>query len=140
MSGQVLTLEQSTAVPWHQRPTALVTVAAARLLARLSPRRLRQVLELARRGARPADLPQALRARNAVVSVSVAIAGPRCLERSIATALLCRLGGTWPQWCTGVTTQPFAAHAWVAVDGDPVGEDPDAVTDFHLVMSVPARR
>ncbi|BAU68358.1 MULTISPECIES: lasso peptide biosynthesis B2 protein [Streptomyces] len=139
MSGQ-LTLEPSTAIPWNQRPAALVTVTAARLLARVSPRRLRQVLELASRGARPADLPQALQARNAVVSVSVTIAGPRCLERSIATALLCRLGGTWPQWCTGVTTRPFAAHAWVAVDGDAVGEDPDAVTDFHLVMSVPARR
>ncbi|WP_405676365.1 lasso peptide biosynthesis B2 protein [Streptomyces sp. NBC_00868] len=138
MSGQ-LTLEPSTTVPWHQRPAALVTVATARLMAHLSPRRLRQVLELASHGARPADLPQALQARNAVVSVSVAIAGPRCLERSIATALLCRLGGTWPQWCTGVTTQPFTAHAWIVVDGNPVGEDPDAITDFHLVMSVPAR-
>ncbi|MFI2077325.1 MULTISPECIES: lasso peptide biosynthesis B2 protein [Streptomyces] len=38
--------------------------------------------------------------------------GPYCLQRSLATALLCQLGGTWPTWCTGVRTPPFATHAW----------------------------
>jgi hypothetical protein len=53
----------------------------------------------------------------------------------VATALLCRLGGGWPDWCTGIRTQPFRAHAWVEVDGAAVGESAD-VTLFHTVMSV----
>ncbi|MFH9561585.1 lasso peptide biosynthesis B2 protein [Streptomyces globisporus] len=30
--------------------------------------------------------------------------------------------GCWPTWCIGVRTSPFAAHAWVEADGQPVGE------------------
>ncbi|XVS61924.1 lasso peptide biosynthesis B2 protein [Actinosynnema sp. CA-299493] len=137
MSSLHMTLERSGSVPWRRRPAALVAVAAARLLARMPPRRLRRVLGLAYRGARPASGEQALGARDAVVAVSIACAGPRCLQRSIATALLCRMSGVWPQWCTGVVTEPFAAHAWVAVDGVPIGEDTEAVMNFSVVMSVP---
>lgn len=36
--------------------------------------------------------------------------------------LLCRALGVWPTWCTGVRTEPFGAHAWLSVDGEPVGE------------------
>ncbi|ATE58214.1 hypothetical protein CNX65_16700 [Actinosynnema pretiosum] len=132
-----MTLESADRLPWRQRPAALLAVAAARALTGLPPHRLRRALLLASRGARPATTAQALRARTAVVSVSIACAGPRCLQRSIAAALLCRLRGTWPQWRTGVVTQPFAAHAWIAVDGEPVGEDAGAVRDFSVVLSVP---
>ncbi|MEU6552647.1 lasso peptide biosynthesis B2 protein [Streptomyces sp. NPDC046915] len=45
-----------------------------------------------------------------------------CLQRTIATALLCRVRGAWPTWCTGVRTHPFAAHAWVEAEGRLVGE------------------
>ncbi|WP_232519870.1 lasso peptide biosynthesis B2 protein [Actinosynnema pretiosum] len=137
MSGLRMTLESADRLPWRQRPAALLAVAAARALTGLPPHRLRRALLLASRGARPATTAQALRARTAVVSVSIACAGPRCLQRSIAAALLCRLRGTWPQWRTGVVTQPFAAHAWIAVDGEPVGEDAGAVRDFSVVLSVP---
>jgi hypothetical protein len=136
MSGKVVTLEPSVAPPWRLRPLALAAVALARLLERLPPRRLRQVLRLASRGARPADVTTVLRARNAVVAVSIRCAGPRCLQRSIATALLCRAGGSWPEWCTGVRTQPFQAHAWVAVDGVPIGESINDIRYFHRTMTV----
>ncbi|MEU6180649.1 lasso peptide biosynthesis B2 protein [Streptomyces coeruleorubidus] len=49
-------------------------------------------------------------------------AGQHCLQRSIATALLCRFRGVWPTWCTGVRTQPFAAHAWVEAEDQLIGE------------------
>lgn len=139
MSGKVVTIEPSVAPPWRLRPLALAAVGLARLLEHLPPRRLRRVLELASRGAHPADVGAALRARNAVVAVSIRCAGPRCLQRSIATALLCRVGGGWPDWCTGVRTQPFQAHAWVAVDGVPVGENINDIRYFHRTMTVTSR-
>lgn len=140
MSARSLSLESSTAPPWRLRPVALCAVGAARLLTRLPPRHLRAVLTAVRGGARPASEGEALRARNAVVAVSVPCAGPRCLQRSIATALLCRVSGSWPDWVTGVRTQPFRAHAWVEVDGEPMGESADEVRHFHVLMRIASRR
>jgi hypothetical protein len=139
MSGKVVILEPSVRPPLWISPIALCAIGVARLLERFPPRRLRQVLEVARRGARPADVPTVLRARNAVVWMSIRCAGPRCLQRSIATALVCRAGGAWPEWCTGVRTHPFQAHAWVAVDGEPVGENIEDVAYFHRTMTIPNR-
>ncbi|MGW1376621.1 lasso peptide biosynthesis B2 protein [Streptomyces sp. NPDC002446] len=122
----------------RERCAAHCAVAAARALSRLPPHRLCRLLEHIRRGARPATAAEALRARRAVVTVSLHCAGNGCLPRSLATVLLCRARGHWPQWCTGVRTEPFRAHAWVAVDGRPVGEPADTAL-YHLVLSVPAR-
>lgn len=115
-------LEHQHRLPAHQRVLALLAVGAARLLATRRPRQLRRVLELTRRGARPATTQQALTARQAVVAVSLRCAGKGCLQRSIAAALYCRAHGSWPTWCTGVRTNPFAAHAWIQVDDQPIGE------------------
>ncbi|WP_341867974.1 lasso peptide biosynthesis B2 protein [Amycolatopsis circi] len=60
----------------------------------------------------------------------------RLLQRSIAAALLCRLRGSWPTWCTGVRTSPFAAHAWIEADGRAIGEPyPDG--HYAPMLSVP---
>ncbi|MBH1937424.1 lasso peptide biosynthesis B2 protein [Streptomyces sp. AV19] len=123
----------------RDRLPALLAVAAARPLAGLAPRRIRRVLSAVRHGARPATAEQALAARRAVVSVSARCAGEGCLQRSIATALLCRVRGVWPEWCTGVRTEPFRAHAWVQAEGRPVGE-PHSDGYYRLLMSVPASR
>ncbi|MFE1770659.1 lasso peptide biosynthesis B2 protein [Streptomyces sp. NPDC059008] len=122
--------------PLGRRAAARTAVAGARLLAHLPPKRLQAVLRAARRGARPADHATALRARQDVTAVSVLCSGHYCLQRSLATALLCRLGGTWPTWSTGVRTPPFAAHAWVEADGRRVGEPDDTVT-YRTLLSVP---
>ncbi|MFE7135730.1 lasso peptide biosynthesis B2 protein [Streptomyces sp. NPDC057638] len=139
MTDRAVSLERRGSLPPRRRPAALAAVGLARLLTLLPPSRLRRVLEFLRRGAAPATGDQAARARDAVVAVSVACAGPRCLQRSLATVLLCRAHGVWPDWCVGVRTQPFLAHAWVAVDGRPVGEN-DEVRYFHLTMTVPSPR
>lgn len=118
------------------RLTARFAVAVARLLAPLPILRVRKLLCLARRGARPATAAEALRARQAVVGVSMRCAGPRCLQRAIATALLCRMRGTWPTWCTGVRTAPFRAHAWVEVDGEPIDE-PQGAGYYVVNVTVP---
>ncbi|MFI1104835.1 lasso peptide biosynthesis B2 protein [Streptomyces melanogenes] len=119
------------AVPYHPRSVPLGRRAAARLvvgcahaLAALPPGRIRAVLALLRRGVRPATLAEATRARETVLAVSLAAGGHKgCLPRSLATVLLCRCRGQWPTWCVGVRTRPpFAAHAWVEAEGEPVGE------------------
>jgi hypothetical protein len=117
-----MTLEPRTPLPLHRRPLPLLAVAAGRILITLSPARMERALRRLSRGARPATRAEALRARSDVVSVSRRAAGQYCLERSVAAAVLARLRGSWPDWVSGVSLMPFAAHAWIEVDGRPVGE------------------
>ncbi|MGH3694308.1 MAG: lasso peptide biosynthesis B2 protein [Pseudonocardiaceae bacterium] len=131
-----VTLEHQHRLPPHRRILPLLAVGAARLLATWRPRQLRRMLEFARRGARPATVQQALAARQAVVAVSLRCAGNGCLQRSIAAALYCRARGSWPTWCSGVRTHPFAAHAWIQVDDQPIGEAHPA-GHYRLVLAVP---
>ncbi|WP_097215558.1 MULTISPECIES: lasso peptide biosynthesis B2 protein [unclassified Streptomyces] len=129
-------LAERRRLPVHRRVLPLLAVGVARLLAKVRPARLRTVLEFARRGAAPATVAQALRAREEVVSVSLRCAGQGCLQRSIATALLCRMRGAWPTWCTGVRTHPFAAHAWVEAERQLVGEG-HPKGHFKTLISIP---
>ena len=123
------------------RPTrparVLAAVGLARLLARLSPARLRKVLDRLSRGTRPAAYAEASAAREAVTAASPRCGRPEaCLPLSLATVLLCRSGGTWPIWCVGVRRlPPFGAHAWVEAQGRPVGEEhpPDYFRAFYTV-------
>jgi hypothetical protein len=123
-------------IPWEERdrkrPLPLrirtrLAVAGARLLARLPAIRLRRVLERLSRGARPSTFDEAAGARRSVLSASMPMHGwHACLARSLAIALLCRLEGHWPTWCSGVTiSPPPLAHSWIQVDGLPVGEPED---------------
>lgn len=125
MSVPEVVFYQPRAVPLRVRIPTRLAVGVARLLARQSPRRIRTVLSWLRRGAQPATFEQAKAARDAVVAVSLVCAGREgCLPRSLATVLLCRLRGQWPTWCVGARKlAPFGAHAWVEVQGGPVGED-----------------
>jgi hypothetical protein len=126
-------------LPVRQRPAALIAVGAARVLAHLPPRRIRTVLTVARRGATPATHQQAKDAHDAILAVSVLCGGRYCLQRSLATTLLCRVRGVWPTWCTGVRTAPFAAHAWVEADGRRIGE-PRGPGCFRPLMVVAPER
>jgi hypothetical protein len=117
-------LERPTGVPLARRLTARLVLLPALGLALLPPRRIRAVLGVLRRGAAPATAAEAQQARDAMCAASLHCAGPKgCLPRSLGAALLCRLGGTWPTWCTGVrVTPPFTAHAWIEAEGAAVGE------------------
>jgi hypothetical protein len=125
-------------VPLRRRLVAYGAVGAARLLATRSPRRIKTVLGWLRRGATPATLAEAKAARETVVAVSLTCAAREgCVPRSLATALLCRLNGSWPAWCVGARRlPPFAAHAWVEAGGVMVDEDypPDY---FRVLFRVP---
>ncbi|MCC8250414.1 lasso peptide biosynthesis B2 protein [Saccharothrix luteola] len=123
-----------------RRVAARLAVAAVRPIARWSPARIRAVLTVLRRGARPATHAEAKRARDAVLAISLTCAGPQgCLPRSLATALLCRMTGTWPTWCAGARKRPpFGAHAWVEVDGRLVDEQVPADYFIRLIVVPPA--
>ncbi|MFE7854214.1 lasso peptide biosynthesis B2 protein [Streptomyces sp. NPDC057403] len=117
-------LERPGAVPLSRRLAARLVLLPAVALALLPPRWIRAVLGILRRGAAPATTARAQEARDAMCAASLRCAGPKgCLPRSLGAALLCRLGGTWPTWCTGVrVVPPFTAHAWIEAEGRPVGE------------------
>lgn len=126
--------------PVRLRVRTRTAILAARMLVRLSPDRLRQVLEFARRGSRPATVDEAELALGSVLSSSLGLNAYRaCLPRSLAAALLCRLNGTWPTWCTGVVlSPPFAAHAWIEVDGTLIRENVAADQVGRLLVVPPA--
>ncbi|MEV6850727.1 lasso peptide biosynthesis B2 protein [Actinoplanes sp. NPDC051411] len=134
-----MTVERRQRPPWRRRllPGAAVWSSRA-LIAMTSPYRLEAVLRRLATGARPATYADALRARDDVVAVSLRCAGQYCLQRSVAVALLTRARGRWADWVSGVNLQPFAAHAWVEVDGRPVGEPLD-LTGFQRNIVVPCR-
>ncbi|RSM78407.1 lasso peptide biosynthesis B2 protein [Amycolatopsis sp. WAC 01375] len=135
-------LSRPRSLPFGRRLAARQAVAVARLIAMLPPHRIRLVFGVLRRGARPATREQAEAAREAVLAVSLVCLGPKgCLPRSLAVTLLCRLRGVWPTWCVGVRARPpFGAHAWVEVDGQPVGEGVSAGYFARLVAVGPPDR
>ncbi|MFE9699159.1 lasso peptide biosynthesis B2 protein [Streptomyces sp. NPDC006270] len=114
-------------------------IAAAFVLARLKPGRLRRVLAGCARGARPASYAETLEVFEAVVTSSRRCAGRYgCLPRSVAVALACRMSGVWPEWCAGVrAAPPFSPHAWVQAGGRTVGEQAEPA-DLRPLMVVAA--
>ncbi|MBK1783762.1 lasso peptide biosynthesis B2 protein [Prauserella sp. ASG 168] len=136
-------------IPWDERlrgrRPALwfgtrLAIALARVLTLLPPHRLERVLTVLRWRARPATAAETDEALRSVLSSSLMLnAHKACLPRSIAAALTCRLLGRWPTWCTGVgVTPPFSAHAWVEVDGVPVGEVDNGTGFARLLVVAPA--
>ncbi|XVS62685.1 lasso peptide biosynthesis B2 protein [Actinosynnema sp. CA-299493] len=125
MKAKATAITRTGGVGIARRLSATSAVYLARALAKLPPRRIRRVLTALTRGARPATLEEARAAHRSVLASSVMVAGDGCLPRSIAVALLCRLRGGWPTWRAGTRLHPFRAHAWVEVDGVPIGEPSD---------------
>jgi hypothetical protein len=115
-------LQKSVRPDWRLRFAAIACVLVSFALSRVRPHILVKVLKFAKKGSRAASKTEAATARNAIVYVSTVCAGEGCLPRSIATAFLCRMRGAWPVWRAGARQEPFEAHAWVEVDGVPIGE------------------
>lgn len=124
MSEPQLILRPSAKLAWQRRAAAMTAVLVAKVVSLLPPHSLKGLLGRLARSARPASYDEAAAARDAVNTVSLACrAREGCLPRSIATAVLCRMHGTWPSWRTGVRRlPPFEAHAWVEADGRMVAE------------------
>lgn len=94
-------------------------------VSQLKPVWIRQAMQTVVRGGKKPKIEMVEHYRRLIVSVSTTCAGEGCLPRSIATALLARSHGYGVTWCTGAQDRPFAAHAWVELDGEPIGEVAD---------------
>ncbi|MFD7656784.1 lasso peptide biosynthesis B2 protein [Actinosynnema sp. NPDC059797] len=118
-----------------------IAVTVARVLARQKPKRIKATLAHLRTGARPATIGEAQHARDSVLTVSPRCSGEQaCLQRSIASVLLCRMRGVTPTWCVGVlAAPPFAAHAWIEAEGRSIGEQLDSTCYRRLIEVGPAR-
>ncbi|WP_306208666.1 lasso peptide biosynthesis B2 protein [Actinoplanes sp. RD1] len=129
--------DDDVAVPVPHRLVVSAAVGVARVLARRRPADLCRILATVRRGAPPASYAEAQRARNLVLTVSTRCCGRKaCLQRSIATFLVCRAWGRSVTWCAGVlAAPPFTAHAWVEACGRPVDESGDG-TALTTICSV----
>jgi hypothetical protein len=140
MSNPVVPRRDLAHLDTRTRLRTLAAVAVATALSHASPARLRTILSALSRYSRPASYEQVAAAREAVTTVSLRCASDEgCLPRSLAVVLLCRSRGVWPTWCVGVRARPpFGAHAWVEVDGHPVGESVDAAY-FRPLLRVPRR-
>jgi hypothetical protein len=55
----------------------------------------------------------------------------RCLERSLALHVCLRWCGAQTTVRLGVQPYPFTAHAWVELDGEPVGDSLDSIALFR---------
>ncbi|MET4783641.1 lasso peptide biosynthesis B2 protein [Glaciihabitans sp. UYNi722] len=141
MSDSVVNAAHTRHIPVAERTRAVVAVTAARFIAKQKPAKLERTLSWIRGDATLPTMHDAERARDAVLAVSVRCSGHWCLDRSVAIALLCRMHGRWPEWHSGICTEPFRAHAWVSVDGQPVGE-PEVIQRLFIptisVRPVPA--
>ncbi|MFJ4208920.1 lasso peptide biosynthesis B2 protein [Paenarthrobacter sp. NPDC089675] len=112
-----------------------VVTSIAWTMTLMPPSLLQSFLQFVAHKTRPSTSSEARRIRAAVCAVSERCAGEGCLQRSIASFILCRLEGHSPSWKTGYRLEPFAAHAWIEVDGVPIDEPP-SVGSFVPVLSV----
>jgi hypothetical protein len=129
-----LSAQPSIATRGRRALTVRCVVSVAYLITYVRPQQIRRLLVELSRGVRPSTREQVEAARAAVCGVSERCAGEGCLQRSIATVLLCRLEGHTPSWCSGYRTAPFVAHAWVEADGVPVSEPPE-VASYRRVLT-----
>ncbi|WP_105114844.1 lasso peptide biosynthesis B2 protein [Streptococcus suis] len=58
-----------------------------------------------------------------------------CLQRSVAVMLWGIIARRTPDWISGFQISPFIAHAWVEIDGVPIGEEMD-LSKFQKIIIV----
>lgn len=80
-----------------------------------------------------------VRATERAVALAGAIYPGRalCLEQSLVLYYLLRRQGVGVHFHLGVQPHPFAAHAWVALNGAPLNDDPEHVRHFVIVPELP---
>ena len=137
MISPVLSEQGAQRSSLKERSVARIAVGTAMVMCRLSPSAIRGILiKTVRTGKRP-PTSYVIRYRRLVASVSTFCAGEGCLPRSIAIALVARMYGYGVTWCTGVKDNPFVAHAWVEIDGKPIGEVSDLSKFNRLMVAEP---
>ncbi|MGQ0568764.1 MAG: lasso peptide biosynthesis B2 protein [Armatimonadota bacterium] len=83
------------------------------------------------------DLADLLPAFRRAEFISPSLRGERdCLPRSLALFSFLRERGTLAQHLIGVRSAPFAAHAWVEVDGRPLLQEAERLRYFHKLAAL----
>lgn len=118
------------------RLLATLCLSAAAWLLRL---RFGRVLALVRwtmrRCHRPASAGEATRIVGAIRRAARHRSGRvACLEQSLAAVLLAGIHRRSIQWCIGARLMPYAAHAWIEVDGRSIGEPGPGDHPFHVLL------
>lgn len=57
-----------------------------------------------------------------------------CLENSLAATLAALLTRRSVDWCIGARLMPYAAHAWIEVEGVPIGEPSEPDRPYLLLQ------
>lgn len=122
MSSPVFS-EVRVSAPMYQTIRAKPATILAFWLIKLPPARLVSVIRLLSRGTAKASYEEVARWRRLVNVASPRCAGNGCLQRSVAIMLIGALRRRSPVWVSGIRMNPFAGHAWVEVDGQPVQEN-----------------
>ena len=118
-------MEQRTKLSVKNKITALFCANVSFFLIKLPPKKLSEVIEKLSKNTRKA-LPKEVESwRTSINSINVRCAGNGCLQRSVAVMLRGIIARRTPDWVSGFQVSPFIAHAWVEVDGIPIGEEMD---------------
>ena len=82
--------------------------------------------------------PARVRETNYKVSLAAAFIPARilCLERSLVLFYELKRSGVPAALRLGARAFPFAAHAWVELEGSPVNETPDFLKDFKPILEL----
>jgi hypothetical protein len=101
--------------------------------------RFGRVLALARwntqRCRRPATSNEATSMTSAIRTAARHRAGRMaCLEHSLAAVILAGLRRHSVEWCIGARLMPFASHAWIELDGKPIGEPEHRDRRYHVLV------
>ena len=128
-------MEQRTKLSVKNKITALFCANVSFFLIKLPPKKLSEVIEKLSKNTRKA-LPKEVESwRTSINSINVRCAGNGCLQRSVAVMLRGILARRTPDWVSGFQVSPFIAHAWVEVDGIPIGEEMD-LSNFQKILFV----
>lgn len=116
--------------------TAFVTLCVARLRLRVAG--VGRTLAWATPHTAPAEgagagsVEEAIRCARTVALAGALFPGrARCLEQSLTLSRLLRARGIPAELRFGIRPHPFAAHAWVEVEGHPLLEDPERLATFQ---------
>lgn len=128
-------MEQRTKLSVKNKITALFCANVSFFLIKLPPKKLSEVIEKLIKNTRKA-LPKEVESwRTSINSINVRCAGNGCLQRSVAVMLRGIIARRTPDWVSGFQVSPFIAHAWVEVDGIPIGEEMD-LSNFQKILFV----
>lgn len=128
-------MEQRTKLSVKNKITALFCANVSFFLIKLPPKKLSKVIEKLSKNTRKA-LPKEVESwRTSINSINVRCAGNGCLQRSVAVMLRGIIARRTPDWVSGFQVSPFIAHAWVEVDGIPIGEEMD-LSNFQKILFV----